>query len=96
MENYIIKKQTATSMIIELDMANLGITNQKKIFGEGSLPFRIDENLTFIQDEDFIFDINTLIFFDLDPMYRLLRKGTYPLKVCQGKIQIAITLHPFQ
>ena len=92
MENYTIKKQSTTSMIIELETVNLNIDNQKKIFGKEFKQVAIDETLTFIQEDDFIFDINTLLYIGLDPGFRLLKKGTYPLVINHGKVQISVTL----
>ena len=92
MENYTIKKQSTTSMIIELETVNLNIDNQKKIFGKEFKQVAIDETLTFIQEDDFIFDINTLLSIGLDPGFRLLKKGTYPLVINHGKVQISVTL----
>ena len=92
MENYTIKKQSTTSMIIELETVNLNIDNQKKMFGKEFKQVAIDETLTFIQEDDFIFDINTLLSIGLDPGFRLLKKGTYPLVINHGKVQISVTL----
>ena len=92
MENYTIKKQSTTSMIIELETDNLTIDNQKKMFGKEFKQVAINETLTFIQEDDFIFDINTLISIGLDPGFRLLKKGTYPLVINHGKVQISVTL----
>ena len=92
MENYTIKKQSTTSMIIELETANLNIDNQKKMLGKEFKQVAIDETLTFIQEDDFIFDINTLLSIGLDPGFRLLKKGTYPLVINHGKVQISVTL----
>ena len=92
MENYTIKKQSTTSMIIELETDNLTIDNQKKMFGKEFKQVDINETLTFIQEDDFIFDINTLLSIGLDPGFRLLKKGTYPLAINHGKVQISVTL----
>ena len=92
MENYTIKKQSTTSMIIELETDNLTIDNQKKMLGKEFKQVVINETLTFIQEDDFIFDINTLISIGLDPGFRLLKKGTYPLVINHGKVQISVTL----
>jgi hypothetical protein len=92
MENYTITKQTSTSMIIEMETANLTITDQKRMFGKEFDCVAIDETLAFIQKEDYIFDINTLLYLGLDPGFRLLEKGTYPLEIHNTKILISITL----
>ncbi len=92
MENYTITRQTDTSMIIEMETSNLTIDDQKRMFGKEFRQVTIDETLTFIQEDNFIFDINTLLYLDLDPGFRLLKKGTYPLVINHGKIQISVTL----
>jgi hypothetical protein len=96
MKNYTIKKQTTTSMIIEMETNKLSIEDQKRIFGKNLKHVAIDETLKFIVEEDFIFDIDTLIYNDLDPRFRLLQKGTYPLEINHGKVMIFMTLSPYR
>jgi hypothetical protein len=96
MQNYTIIKQTTTSMIIEMEAQKLSVEDQKRIFGKNLKHAAIDETLKFILQEDFIFDIDTLIYHDLDPGFRLLQKGTYPLEMNQGKIMIFMTLSPYR
>jgi hypothetical protein len=96
MENYTLKKQNATSLIIEMETARFDADDLKKMFGKEFKQVTLDETLTFTQEEDFIFDINTLLYLDLDPGYRLLKKGVYPLEIKNKKVQILITLSPYR
>jgi hypothetical protein len=96
MENYTLKKQNATSLIIEMETARFDANDLKKMFGKEFKQVTLDETLTFIQEEDFIFDINTLLYLELDPGYRLLKKGVYPLEIKNEKVQILITLSPYR
>ena len=96
MKNYTIKKQTTTSMIIEMDTVKLCADDQLRMFGKEFKQVTLDESLTFIQEDDFIFDINTLLHLGLDPGFRLLKKGTYPLEINHGIVQISITLSPYR
>lgn len=92
MENYSLKKIAPNSIIIEMDAENFKPENREKIFDYGLGQFDLDESLVFIQEEDFIFDINTLLYLDIDPVFRLLKKGSYPLKITHGKVQLVVTL----
>jgi hypothetical protein len=96
MENYTLKKQNATSLIIEMETARFGADDLKKMFGKEFKQVTLDNTLTFTQEEDFIFNINTLLYLELDPGYRLLKKGVYPFEIKNEKVQILITLSPYR
>jgi hypothetical protein len=74
MSNFTIKKQTDTSMIIEIVTTKLTIEEQIQFFGKEYSKLNAKEELLFIQDSDFIFDFNTLLYFELDTRCRLLKK----------------------
>ncbi len=96
MENYTVKKLASDSILIELEAAKVNSHREAKILGFEFKKLTIDESLIFIQEEDFIFDINTLLYLDIDPGFRLLKKGSYPLKLTQGKVQIIVTLSRYR
>lgn len=83
-------------MIIEMETKKLSVEDQERIFGKNLKHIAIDETLKFILEEDFIFEIDTLIYHDLDPGFRLLQKGTYPLEFSHGKVMILMTLSPYR
>jgi hypothetical protein len=95
MSNFTIKKQTDTSMIIEIVTTKLTIEEQIQFFGKEYSKLNAKEELLFIQDSDFIFDFNTLLYFELDTRYRLLKKGSYPLEIVNDTVQVHITLSPY-
>ncbi len=47
-------------------------------------------------DEDFIFEINLMLYMELDPAYSLLKKGTYPLRFRDEKVQVLLSLSPME
>lgn len=96
MKNYTTYKLSSNSLIIELDTNALNIDDQKKFFGKEYSKITSNETLVFVQDDDFIFDINTMIYLDLDLNYRLIKKGNYPLKIVNDKVQVTITLSPYK
>lgn len=92
MKNFITYKQSGHSMIIELEAGNMSTEDQKKIFGKEYSQFAPNETLTFVQEEDFEFSIESLILLDLDINYKLLKKGTYPISIVRDKVQVMLTL----
>jgi hypothetical protein len=95
MSNYTIRKQTDTSMIIEIVTTKLTIEEQIQFFGKEYSKLNPKEELLFIQDSDFIFDFNTLLYFELDTRFSLLKKGFYPLEIVNDTVQVHITLSPY-
>ena len=95
MSNFTIKKQTNISMIIEIVTTKLTIEEQIQFFGKEYSKLIPKEELLFIQDSDFIFDFNTLLYFELDTRYSLLKKGSYPLEIVNDTVQVHITLSPY-
>jgi hypothetical protein len=92
MQKFIIKKQSPTSMIIELDCNKLSAAEQITLFGKEFSKKAPNEELVFIQKNDFVFSIDTILFYDFDYRYTTLKKGNYPLKIEGNIIQVAIEL----
>lgn len=92
MKNYTTYKQSENTMVIELDAANLSKEDQIKFFGKEYANFSPNEALTFVQDEDFVFDMDTLIYLDFDINYQYLKKGTYPISIIKDKVLVTLTL----
>ena len=95
MKNYNVIKLSSKSIIIEIQTANLSIEDQKLFFGKEYSNINADESLVFLQDKDFVFDINTILYLELDPGYRLLKRGSYPLEIVNGKVQVTLSLLPY-
>lgn len=96
MKKYNIIKLTSTSMMIEIDANNLSVEDQKFMFGKEYTKITPDEKLVFIQDQDYIFDVETMIYLELDMGFRMIKRGSYPLQVVKDKVQVTINLSPFR
>jgi hypothetical protein len=92
MKNFNITKLTSKSMVIEIELSKLNSEEQKVFLGKEYSTAINQEELFFIQEQDFIFDINTLLYLELDPAYRLLKRGTYPLQIVNDSALVTIEL----
>jgi len=96
MKSYNIIKLTPTSLIIEVETKKLSVEDQKFMFGKEYDKISADERLVFIQDKDFVFDIDTMIYLELDLGYRMIKRGSYPLQIVKDKVQVTIELSPYK
>ena len=96
MKNYTAYRQDYNIVMFELDTKTLNTEDQKKFFGKEYSKLSPNETLEFVQDDDYIFDINMMIYLDLDLGWRMMKKGTYPLKIVDDKVQITITLSMYR
>lgn len=85
-------KQSQNTMVIEMDVLNLSKEEQNKFFGKEYSKITSDEKLFFIQDADYVFDLDTLLYLDFDYHYKHLKKGEYPLEIKDDKIYVTLTL----
>jgi len=85
-------KKSENTMVIEMDVMNLSKEDQNKFFGKEYSKITSDEKLYFIQDEDYVFDLDTLLYLDFDYHYKYLKKGNYPLEIKDDKIYVTLTL----
>ena len=92
MKNYTTYKQSENTMIIELETTTLSIEDQIKFFGREYSKITSNETLTFVQEADYVFSIEALLYLGFDLSYKNLKKGTYPLSIIKDKIQISLTL----
>jgi hypothetical protein len=92
MKNFNITKLTSKSMVIEIEASKLTIEEQNIFFGKSYAQVLADEQLLFIQEQDFVFDINTLLYLELDPAYRVLKRGSYPIEIVNDTILVSVTL----
>ena len=92
MKNYTTYKQSENTMIIELDTATLSTEDQIKFFGKEYSKITTNEKLTFVQDADYVFSIEALLYLGFDLSFKNLKKGTYPLSIIKDKVQISLTL----
>lgn len=92
MKLYNTIKVSPTEIIFEIDNNILSAEDQKMFYGKEYSKVGTDEKLMFIQEEDFLFDIMTLIYLDLDINYPLIKRGTYPIKIVDNKVQVQIAL----
>jgi hypothetical protein len=96
MKNYTAYRQDYNVVMFELDTKTLNAEDQIKFFGKEYAKITATETLEFIQDEDFIFDMDTMIYLDLDLGWRLLKKGSYPIKIINDKVQVFFTLSQYR
>lgn len=92
MKNFTTYKQSENTMVIELDATTLSVDDQKMIFGKEYSKMTSNETLTFEQEEDYVFDIDTLIYLGFDVNFKYLKKGTYPLSIVKDKVLVTLTL----
>lgn len=96
MQKFNYTKITSTDLILEVDINNLSKDEQILMFGKTYSPEIKTENAAFVQEEDFIFEINIMLYLELDPAYSLLKKGTYPLRFRDEKVQVLLSLSPHE
>ena len=92
MKNCKAIKNSATSLILELNISGLSKDDQIKFFGKEYTEITVDEKLTFIQEADYEFSFDVLVHLDLDIRYKYLKKGEYPLEITNDKVQVLLTL----
>lgn len=92
MKNYNTYKQSENKMIIELDLNTMTAADQTKFFGKEYSQLKSNEELTFVQEDDFQFSNETLRYLGFDSSLKNLKKGQYPLSIIKDKILITLTL----
>ena len=92
MKNFKAVKTSDTSLLLELNTTALSKDDQIKFFGKEYSQITVHEKLTFIQEDDYEFNFDVLLYLDLDTRYKYLRKGEYPLEIKDGKVLVLLTL----
>lgn len=92
MNIYTAKKLDFNKISLEIDPQNLSSEDQIFLLGKEFRTIASGEELKFLQNDDFIFDIDTLIYLDIDLSYRLLSRGYYPVTIERDKIKVTLTL----
>jgi hypothetical protein len=92
MKMYTTTKLDFNKMSFEIDPKQLSVEEQITFFGKEYRALKPSDEIKFLQDYDFIFDIDTLIYLDLDLAYGLLKKGTYPVTIEKDKVKVIFTL----
>ncbi len=91
-KNFKAIRTSPTSLILELYPETLSPEQQIRFFGKAYDLIGAGEKLTFIQQNDYEFSFNALLFLDLDLRYKYLKKGEYPLEISNNKVQVILTL----
>ncbi|SEQ19873.1 hypothetical protein [Flavobacterium urocaniciphilum] len=94
MQKFNYTKITSTDLILEVDINNLSNEEQVLMFGNSNPSESNAEKGTFVQEEDFVFEINIMLYLEMDPAYSLLKKGLYPFQVKDEKVQVLLSLSP--
>ncbi|MEW5677405.1 hypothetical protein ABGT15_13925 [Flavobacterium enshiense] len=92
MKNFNVIRQGANVMLLQIEPAKLSVEEQKLFFGKEYDKIGPNETLEFIQDEDFLFEENTLLYLGFDCKYQLLKKGKYLLEITQDQLTVTLTL----
>jgi hypothetical protein len=92
MKNFNVSKESFNTLLIQIEISKLSVDEQLLFFGKEYAKISPMETLEFIQDEDFIFDKDTLLYLGVDTRYNLLKKGNYPLKFSKDKVAVTLTL----
>ena len=92
MNIYTTTKIDFNKMSFEIDPKNLTPEDQVRFLGKEYRNLKPDETVVFLQENDFVFDIDTLIYLDLDVAYRLLKKGSYPVTIEKDIVKVTFTL----
>jgi hypothetical protein len=92
MKTFNITKHSPRTFTMEIEISTLSTEDQKICFGKEYSKIAPTEVIEFIQDQDFIFDINTLLYLELDPAYPLLKRGAYPIEIVNGKARVTLSL----
>jgi len=92
MQKFNYTKITSTDLILEVDINNLTNEEQILMFGNSHSSDSNSEKGTFVQEEDFVFEINIMLYLEMDPAYSLLKKGMYPIQVKDEKVQVLLSL----
>lgn len=92
MKMYTTKKLDFNKMSFEIDPKNLSVEDQVRLLGKEYRQLNPTDQVMFIQENDFIFDFDTMIFLDLDYKYSLLKKGAYPVEIENDKVKVTFTL----
>lgn len=92
MKIFIAKKLDFNKMSFEIEPKNLSVEDQIRFLGKEYHQLKPTDEIMFIQENDFVFDLDTLIYLDLDLAYGLLKKGTYPVTIDKDKVKVTFTL----
>jgi hypothetical protein len=92
MKNFNVSKQEPNRMLIQIEPDKLSVEEQNFYFGKEYSKITPNETLEFIQDEDFIFDKDLLLYMGFDTKYHLLKKGNYPLEIVEDKVIVTLEL----
>jgi hypothetical protein len=96
MQKFNYTKITSTDLILEVELNHLTNEEQISMFGKTYTSETKTDNAAFVQEEDFIFETNVMLYLELNPAYCLLKKGTYPLRFRDEKVQVLLSLSPFE
>lgn len=92
MKNFNVIKQSSNSLLIQIEISKLTVEDQKLFFGKEYAKITPEETLEFIQDEDFVFEVNTLLYLEMNTKYPVLKKGKYPVKFSKDMVMVTLTL----
>ncbi|CAM3673748.1 hypothetical protein FSS13T_26420 [Flavobacterium saliperosum S13] len=92
MKNFNVSKKSFNTMLLQIEIEKLSVEDQIMFFGKEYAKIAPNEILEFTQDEDFVFDKDTLLYLGFDTKYQVLKKGNYPIEVTKDKVAVTLTL----
>lgn len=92
MKNFNVSKKSFNTILLQIEIAKLSIEEQMLFFGKEYAKIAPNEVLEFIQDEDFIFEKDTLLYLEIETQYNILKKGNYPIELTKDKVAVTLTL----
>lgn len=89
---YTLYKVNKYQMMIELDLNKLNEDDQVLFFGKEYKDLAEDEELKFIQHFDFEMDYVVMVVLEINPDYRFIKKGKYPVEIQDNMIRVVINM----
>lgn len=92
---YTLYKVEKRQMMIELDLNKLDEDDQTLFFGKPYNTLAENEELKFIQHFDFEMDYVVMVVLEINPDYRIIKKGEYPVEIEDNFVRVVLTMEHF-
>jgi len=89
---YTLYKWSKHTIMIELDLNKLDDDDQILFFGKIYKDLAENETLAFIQRIDFEMDFVVMVVLEIDPDFRIIKKGEYPVEIEDNKVRVVISM----
>lgn len=89
---YTLYKADKYQMMIELNLNKLDEDDQVLFFGKPYNDLEENEELKFIQHFDFEMEFVVMVVLEIDPDFRIIKKGEYPVEIEDNFVRVVITM----